>query len=75
MRYIVICAALVSFGCVSKEEMERANSYRDNEWYYVVTNDSLQAICDTNTGNLIYTRSDSRAGIAVVPNGCEKKVK
>ena len=32
---------------------------------------SIVVVCDTTTGNLIYTHG-FRGGIAVVPNGCHK---
>ena len=33
---------------------------------------NLMAICDTATGNLIYTGNDYRTGITVIPDGCQK---
>ncbi len=33
---------------------------------------NLIAICDTTTGNLLYTGDDYHTGITVVPNGCQK---
>ncbi len=53
----------------SKKRFELQAKEAIDDYNYMV------AICDTATGNLVYTNNDRRGGMAVVINGCQKNTR